>query len=103
MKPSRLTTVLQSLLGQRWPAFIWGPPGVGKSSIVKQIAGDRGLPVIDLRASLLDPTDLRGIPAIEGGRAVWCPPSFLPACFPSAVIFAGFEHGSLEQPEHVHF
>ena len=78
MKPSRLTTVLQSLLGQRWPAFIWGPPGVGKSSIVKQIASDRGLPVIDLRASLLDPTDLRGIPAIEGGRAVWCPPSFLP-------------------------
>jgi hypothetical protein len=78
MKPSRLTTVLESLLAQRWPAFIWGPPGVGKSSIVRQIAAARGLPVIDLRASLLDPTDLRGIPAIEGGRAVWCPPSFLP-------------------------
>ena len=78
MKPSRLTSVLESLLGQRWPAFIWGPPGVGKSSIVRQIAAERGLPVIDLRASLLDPTDLRGIPAIEGGRAVWCPPSFLP-------------------------
>ena len=78
MKPSRLTTVLESLLAQRWPAFIWGPPGVGKSSIVRHIAAARGLPVIDLRASLLDPTDLRGIPAIEGGRAVWCPPSFLP-------------------------
>ena len=70
MKPSRLSTVLESLLGQRWPAFIWGPPGVGKSSIVRQIAADRDLPVVDLRASLLDPTDLRGIPAIEGGRAV---------------------------------
>jgi len=78
MKPSRLTTVLESLLAQRWPAFIWGPPGVGKSSIVRHIAAARGLPVTDLRASLLDPTDLRGIPAIEGGRAVWCPPSFLP-------------------------
>ena len=33
---------------------------------------------MDLRASLLDPTDLRGIPAIEAGRAVWCPPAFLP-------------------------
>ena len=78
MKPSRLKTVLESLQAQRWPAFIWGPPGIGKSSIVRAIAGQRQLPVIDLRASLLDPTDLRGIPAIEGGRAVWCPPAFLP-------------------------
>jgi len=78
MKPTRLETVLESLLDQRWPAFLWGPPGVGKSSLVHGIARRRSLPVVDLRASLLDPTDLRGIPAIEGGRAVWCPPSFLP-------------------------
>ena len=78
MKPTRLTRVLESLLTQQWPAFVWGPPGVGKSSIVRGVAAAAGLPVIDLRASLLDPTDLRGIPAIENGRAVWCPPSFLP-------------------------
>jgi AAA domain (dynein-related subfamily) len=78
MKPSRLESVLESLLDQRWPAFIWGPPGVGKSSLVHAIAQRRALPVVDLRASLLDPTDLRGIPAIEAGRAVWCPPAFLP-------------------------
>lgn len=79
MKPSRLHTVLDALLTQRWPAFVWGPPGIGKSSIVQTIARERALPVIDIRASLLDPTDLRGIPAIENGRAVWCPPSFLPS------------------------
>lgn len=78
MKPSRLSNVLDSLLSQRWPAFIWGAPGIGKSSIVRSVAVSAGLPVIDLRASLLDPTDLRGIPSIEGGRAVWCPPAFLP-------------------------
>ncbi|MFM7065842.1 MAG: AAA family ATPase [Gammaproteobacteria bacterium] len=78
MKPSRLEVVLESLLDQRWPAFIWGPPGVGKSSLVHAIARRRTLDVVDLRASLLDPTDLRGIPAIEQGRAVWCPPAFLP-------------------------
>ena len=78
MKPSRLQHVLEQLLSQRWPAFVWGPPGVGKSSLIHHIASQRQLPVVDLRASLLDPTDLRGIPAIEGGRAVWCPPSFLP-------------------------
>lgn len=78
MKPSRLFDVLEKLLGERWPVFIWGPPGVGKSSVVRQIAERRSLPLLDVRASLLDPTDLRGIPSITDGRAVWCPPSFLP-------------------------
>ena len=78
MKPSRLDTVLSSMLGQRWPAFIWGPPGIGKSAIVHAVASKAGMEVIDLRASLLDPTDLRGIPAIIDQKAVWCPPGFLP-------------------------
>ncbi len=78
MKPSRLETVLSSMLGQRWPAFIWGPPGIGKSAIVHAVANEAGLDVIDLRASLLDPTDLRGIPAIVDQKAVWCSPAFLP-------------------------
>lgn len=34
--------------------------------------------MLDIRASLLDPTDLRGIPSVQDGRAVWAPPSFLP-------------------------
>jgi hypothetical protein len=88
MKPSRLTKVLTSMLGQRWPAFIWGPPGIGKSAIVHDIAIKAGLAVIDLRASLLDPTDLRGIPAIVDGLAVWCPPSFLPKIdAPPGILF----------------
>ena len=88
MKPSRLDTVLESLLDQRWPSFIWGPPGVGKSSLVHSIARRRSLPVVDLRASLLDPTDLRGIPAIQDGQAVWCPPAFLPrAGRPPGILF----------------
>ena len=78
MKPSRVAEVLGGLLETRWPVFLWGAPGVGKSSVVRQIADSRGLPLIDIRASLLDPTDLRGIPTIEDGKALWCPPSFLP-------------------------
>lgn len=79
MKPSRIENVLGQLLKTRWPAFLWGAPGVGKSSIVRQVARARGLEIIDIRASLLDPTDLRGIPTIEGDKARWCPPSFLPS------------------------
>lgn len=88
MKPSRLSSVLFTLLGQRWPAFIWGPPGIGKSALVHEVSKKAGLQVLDLRASLLDPTDLRGIPAIVDKQAVWCPPSFLPTKkMPPGVLF----------------
>lgn len=79
MKPTRVLVIVDRLLETRWPVFLWGPPGVGKSSVVRQAAAKRNFPLLDVRASLLDPTDLRGIPAVEGGRAVWCPPSFLPS------------------------
>ncbi len=78
MTPSQIRSNLDSLWKTRWPAFIWGPPGVGKSAIVAQLAAERGVPLIDIRAPLLDPTDLRGIPAVVGDRAEWFAPSFLP-------------------------
>lgn len=78
MTPSKIRQNLDSLWKTRWPAFIWGPPGVGKSAIVAQLAAERGLQLVDIRAPLLDPTDLRGIPAVVGDRAEWFAPSFLP-------------------------
>lgn len=88
MKPSRVESVLTRLIRLRWPAFIWGPPGVGKSAVVKKIASALGLSLRDVRAALLDPTDLRGIPAVIDGKAVWCPPSFLPSdSEPSGLLF----------------
>ena len=58
--------------------FIWGPPGVGKSSIMKKVALDNNLEYIDLRVSQLAPTDIRGLPYVEDGRAKFAPPTFLP-------------------------
>ena len=60
------------------PVMIWGPPGVGKSDIVKQVATKLNRKHMDLRANLLDPTDLRGFPYIKNERACWAPPTFLP-------------------------
>ena len=39
---------------------ITGPPGVGKSEAVEQIAIEQDRPLIDLRLLLMEPTDLRG-------------------------------------------
>lgn len=78
MRSSRATQVLKLLIEINRPAFVWGAPGVGKSAVVRALGAELGRPVVDIRAPLLDPTDLRGIPAVVDGRAVWAPPSFLP-------------------------
>lgn len=79
MKPSQIVSALETLLVIRQPAFLWGPPGVGKSQVVAQLTQKLGLELVDIRAVLLDPVDLRGLPRIDdNGAAVWSPPAFLP-------------------------
>ncbi len=79
MKASQISRAIINLVKNRQPLFLWGPPGVGKSQIVKQAAEKTGLEVRDVRAVLLDPVDLRGIPNITPeGLSRWCAPSFLP-------------------------
>lgn len=80
MKPSDLSAHLPQLIGVSRPVFIWGPPGLGKSAIVRQIAKTLKRGLTDVRTVLLDPVDLRGLPRVTAeGRAQWCPPSFLPS------------------------
>ena len=79
LKPSQVSEALDVLVGIKQPIMIWGPPGVGKSAIVKQVADESDLELRDVRAILLDPVDLRGLPHINGdGRAHWAVPEFLP-------------------------
>ena len=58
--------------------FLWGGPGVGKSSLVKQMAHEQGIGFKDVRLTTIDPTDLRGLPFIKDGTAVWANPALLP-------------------------
>jgi hypothetical protein len=70
--------------------FLWGPPGIGKSDIVKQIGEDAGREVIDVRLALWEPTDIKGIPYYNAdkGTMVWAPPAELPTNPEStAIIF----------------
>jgi hypothetical protein len=53
---------LRELRALRQPAFIWGPPGVGKSDVVGQLAEEDRLQLIDFRMALRDPTDVKGFP-----------------------------------------
>ena len=40
------------------PVFIWGAPGIGKSSIVEHFAQEVGLPCVSLLGSQLAPEDI---------------------------------------------
>lgn len=78
MKPSQVAKVLEAMMKVGEPTFLWGAPGCSKSSLVKQAAARLELPVVDIRAVLLDPVDLRGIPYVKDKVAHWATPSFLP-------------------------
>lgn len=82
---NELQTYLSALVtgDLKLSTMIWGPPGVGKSSVVAQVAQRHGLDFVDVRLSQLAPTDLRGLPVPEadgqgGGVSRWYPPEFLP-------------------------
>jgi hypothetical protein len=71
------------------PTFVFGPPGVGKSDQVQQAAG--GDRVIDVRLSMLDPVDLRGLPTVSKGKdgpeVEWARPEFIPAEGKGIIVF----------------
>jgi MoxR-like ATPase len=80
MNPSSLKAYLNNLIAKKLQisTMIWGPPGIGKSSIVSQIARENEIDFVDVRLSQLAPTDLRGLPVAEDGISKWFPPEFLP-------------------------
>jgi hypothetical protein len=83
MRPSQLVTVLDkeflsTRVGHHTPTMLWGPPGVGKSQVVAQVASRHGVPVIDIRLSQMEPSDLRGIPFRVDNLVEWAIPEMLP-------------------------
>lgn len=60
------------------PFFMEGPPGVGKSDGVRQLAAEKGIGFIDVRLGQLDPVDLRGLPMVNNGATTWARPDFWP-------------------------
>jgi MoxR-like ATPase len=71
--PARIPELLLGLATVR-PVFIWGAPGIGKSSLVREFAESLGLECVSLLGTQLAPEDLIGVPQIRDGRSVFCPP-----------------------------
>ncbi|MCK5895443.1 MAG: MoxR family ATPase [Cocleimonas sp.] len=83
MRPAHLNLVLDEEFlgaqnGSHTPVMLWGPPGVGKSQIIAQIGERHHIPVIDIRLSQMEPSDLRGIPFRDHDQVEWAIPAMLP-------------------------
>ena len=79
LRPSELAATLALLVEVRQPVILWGAPGSAKSAVAQQVAADAARQYVDVRALLLDPVDLRGIPWRDSAdRTRWAPPAFLP-------------------------
>lgn len=80
MKLMQVYDHLKAAVKTNTPVMLWGAPGIGKSSVVHQVANDLSRQVVDLRLAQLEPTDLRGVPMPnrENMRAEWFLPAFWP-------------------------
>jgi hypothetical protein len=58
------------------PVLLWGAPGVGKTSVIEQIARHNGWHLETVIASICDPTDFKGMPRDAGDRTIFSPPEW---------------------------
>jgi hypothetical protein len=80
VSPNEAKAAIRKCLKKQRPVFMWGPPGIGKSDIIKQLGNEQDREVIDVRLSLWEPTDIKGIPYYNSNTnsMTWAPPAELP-------------------------
>jgi len=80
--------IVPHLIASRFPILLRGRHGIGKSTIVYQLAKKEGLPVVERRASQMTEGDLLGLPKVEKGVTKWLAPDWLAlACKKPVVLF----------------
>ena len=67
---------LITCVAARVPVILWGPPGQGKTSVIKQIAADQDRHLEVILASIREPQDFAGLPMLSQGTATLMPPDW---------------------------
>ena len=81
-------SVVPHILDARFPVLVRGRHGIGKSTVVYQLAKERGLPIVERRASQMTEGDLLGLPKVNKGVTQWLAPEWLhKACNEPVVLF----------------
>jgi len=63
-------------IAAREAVVIWGPPGQGKTSVIKRIAQDQNRHLEIILASIREPQDFAGLPMLSNGVATLMPPDW---------------------------
>lgn len=70
MKASRLIQILLVLVPARKPVMIKGKPGVGKTSIVEEVARQLSMDLVVWHPITWDPVDAKGFPSLDAKNKV---------------------------------
>src|SRR3990167_1097439 len=69
-------TIIEKCIEADLPVMLWGSPGSGKTAYVRALAKKMGATVETLIGSMLDPSDVGGIPIVVDGRVLYAPPGW---------------------------
>jgi hypothetical protein len=74
---------------------LWGPPGCGKSDIIRQVASELDWQFHDIRCAHFDPIELKGVPVARKGEdnkeyTTWLIPDFWPTEGPGIIFLDEF-------------
>lgn len=85
LTPPELVELLVTLPPDRTP-FIWGPPGIGKSALVREAAELLDVPCVTLLGTQIAPEDLIGVPRILRVEGASGPAFVTEFCPPRAIL-----------------
>ena len=92
VNPDQLFDGLVALFEARQNVMVWGAPGVAKSAVSSQVAKHTGRNYVDIRATTLDPVDIRGLPYIDADKYMATAiPRFLPPTDSTEAWLINFE------------
>lgn len=78
LSPNQVKEAIEVAIKADTPILITGSGGIGKSSIVKQVADEYNLELIDIRLSQVSKLDIGGYPKDINGRMEYLPLSMFP-------------------------
>lgn len=70
---NQVAEVLPTLFKAKIVPFLHSSPGLGKSSVAKQVADKYKMEVIDLRLTEMDASDIQGLPYFKDGKSTFLP------------------------------
>jgi hypothetical protein len=80
LSPKDAMRLTKAMIQMKKPVFLHGPPGIGKSDMIREIGKELGRDVYDIRLLLMGETDIRGLPHYnsDSKKMEWAPPSAFP-------------------------